>query len=556
MTAVDAPREEATFRELPQTGGWVFTTDHKRIAILTGAVALFLFFGNGALALIMRAQLAQPKLDIVSANTYNQLFTTHGSGMIYLVVTPLAIALGVYLVPLQIGAPAIAAPRVAMTGFWLYVVGAIAIYSGWGTTGGAASDGWWSYPPLASSEFTPSHGFDLWLAGNFLAVTAMIMMSACLVWTVLFKRAPGMTMLRLPVFTWSEIVSVFMVLASFPALLAADGLVAVGRVFPSIFDHNTANIGYQHLFWFYGHPVVYVMFFPFVGCVAEVLSTFSGRPFAGYRWAVFSLMLFSALSMAVWGHHMLTTGQVTDNYYQLTSTLLAVPAGIEYFDMIGTLIGGRLRFTAAMHYAVAFIPQFLIGGLTGIMLGTPVIDYHVEDSFFVVAHFHYTLLAGSMFGAFAGIYFWFPKITGVMLREGLGKVQFWLMVVGTNVTFLPMFALGMLGMPRRVATYPDLPYWGPLNLVSSIGAGILGWGAFMFVVNLFVSLRNRRPAPPNPWQAHTLEWATSSPPPMMNFNGRYPIPKITSFTPLLDLRLKAKERAATAVGNSDAAARS
>ena len=546
MTALRAPRER-TYPDIPRTGGWLFTTDHKRIAILTGGTALVIFFGMGILALLMRSQLAQPRLNIVDRSTYNQLLTIHGSGMIYLAITPFAMAMGVYLVPLQIGAPAIAAPRLVMLGYWLYAVGAVSVLSGFGAAGGAASSGWTAYVPLSDSQHSPGWGTNLWLFGVFIAALGMILMAGAILWTILFRRAPSMAMLRMPVFSWSMVASVLMVLGAFPSLLAALGLIAVGRLDPTIFTNNVWNIGYQHLFWFYGHPVVYVMFFPFIGAVADVLSTFAGRPFAGYKAAVLSLLAFSALSMSVWGHHMFTTGQATDDYYQLTSTLLLVPAGIEYFDMLATLIGARLRFTVPMLFALAFIPQFLIGGLTGIMVATPVIDYQAQDSYFVVAHFHYTLLAGSVFGLFAGFYFWFPKVTGVMTSRRLGLAHFWLMVIGTNVTFLPMFASGFLGMPRRVQTYPNLPGLGALNLTSTIGAGILAWSMVMLVINIVVSLYRREPAGPNPWQAHTLEWATSSPPPMLNFNEQWPVPRVTSRTPLLDRRL-AVEKAHAAEG--------
>jgi cytochrome c oxidase subunit 1 len=453
--------------------------------------------------------------------------------------------MGIYLVPLQIGAPAIAAPRLVMLGYWLYLVGAISVLSGFGVSGGAASSGWTAYVPLSDGQYSPGWGTDMWLFGVFVASVGMILMAGAILWTVLFRRAPSMTMLRMPVFSWSMLATVLMVLGAFPSLLAALGLIAVGRMDPSVFTNNVWNIGYQHLFWFYGHPVVYVMFFPFVGAVADVLSTFAGRPFAGYKPTVLSLLAFAALSMSVWGHHMFATGQATDDYYQLTSTLLLVPAGIEYFGMLATLIGARLRFPVPMLFALAFIPQFLIGGLTGIMVATPVLDYQVHDTYFVVAHFHYTLLAGSVFGLFAGFYFWFPKVTGVMPHHRLGLAHFWLMVIGTNLTFLPMFWSGMLGMPRRVATYPDLPWLGTLNLLSTIGAGILAWSMLMFALNVIVSLYRRVPAGPNPWVAHTLEWATSSPPPMLNFNEQWPIPRVTSPTPLLDRRLALSEQHAT-----------
>jgi len=540
VTTVSDPEPAVLPAPVERPGGWLFTSDHKRIAILTIGVALVLFFAFGAMALAMRTQLAQPDQHLISNDLYNQLFTIHGSGMIYLVITPFALGFGLYLIPLQIGSPTIAAPRLTMTGFWLYVVGAVSILSGFAVIDGAASSGWTAYTPLSDSTFTPGHGQALWIFGVFCSAVGMMLMAGTLLFTVLFKRGPTMTMFRLPIFTWSMVVTVLMVLGAFPSLLVALILMAIGRVDPGLFAHNIWNVGYQHLFWFYGHPVVYVMFFPFVGAVAEVLSTFAGRPFAGYKATILSLLAFAALSMSVWGHHMFTTGQADDSYYQLTSTLLAVPAGIEYFGMIATLIGGKLRYPTAMLFALGFIPLFLIGGLTGIMSGTPVLDYHFQDSYFVVAHFHFTLVGGSLSGFFAGFYFWFPKVTGAMLRERLGRLQFVLFFIGTLVTFLPMFASGIIGMPRRVVTYlPDGPL-GTLNLISTIGAFILGLSMLVFLVNVLVSLLFRHVASHDPWEGHSLEWATSSPPPALNFTPEWPFPRVTSFTPLLHRRLLAE----------------
>lgn len=523
---------------VPSPRPWLTTTDHKRIAVLTAGTALVLLFVMGALALTMRAQLARPDQSLVDNDTYNQLFTMHGSGMIYLVVTPIALAMGLYLVPLQVGSPTVAAPRTTMLGYWLYVLGALAVLSGFLTAGGAAKEGWTAYTPLSSAQFSPGVGTDLWIAGNFASSLGMILIGGTVLWTALLKRAPGMTMLRLPVFTWSMVATNLMVLAAFPSLLIALGLLALGRMSPQVFSDNIFNIGYQHLFWFYGHPVVYVMFFPFLGAVAEVLATFAGRRFFGYRATVLSLLAFAALSMSVWGHHLFTTGQAANDYYSLTSIMLLVPAGIEYFSMLATVVGAKLRFAVPMLFALAFIPQFLIGGLTGIMVATPSLDYQMHDSYFVVAHFHYTLFAGSLFGLFAGFYFWFPKVTGAMLGTALGHVHFWLLLVGTNLTFVPMFFLGLDGMPRRVATYLPQDGFGTLNLLSSIGSWIVGLGMVAFAVNIVVSLARRRgrAAPDDPWNAHTLEWATSSPPPPLNFDAAHPLPPVRSFAPLLDLR--------------------
>ncbi|MES4908631.1 MULTISPECIES: cbb3-type cytochrome c oxidase subunit I [unclassified Streptomyces] len=531
-------------RRAPSPGGWlgwITTTDHKRIGLLTSATSLVLMFVMGVLALLMRAQLAQPNEHLMGPQLYNQLFTIHGSGMIYMVMTPFALGLGVYLVPLQIGAPAIAIPRTTLLGYWLYAIGAVIMLAGFATPNGAHADGWFSYPPMADSQYSPSVGSDLWIVGVSLAATGVIAMGWAVLWTALRKRARGMTMLRMPVFSWSMVATCLMVIGAFPSLLAALTLLAIGRADPSVFSSNVWNIGYQHLFWFYGHPVVYVMFFPYLAAVAEVLAVFSGRRFFGYKGTVLSLLAFAALSMSVWGHHMFTTGQVTNDYYSLTSITLLIPAGVEYFALIGTVLGGRLVFRSPMLFALAFIPQFLIGGLTGIMVGTPVIDYHAQDSYFVVAHLHYVLFAGSAFGLFAALYFWFPKVAGVMLNERMGRIHFWLLVAGTNLTFLPMFALGYQGMPRRVSTYPVFDGFGLLNLVTSCGAAVLAAGMTVFAVNVLWTLRTRslgrhRPAPDDPWNAHTLEWATSSPPPPVNFTPERPLPPITSNAPLLDLR--------------------
>jgi cytochrome c oxidase subunit 1 len=519
---------------------WLTSTDHKRIALLTLGTAVVLLVAIGALALTMRAQLAQPQMHVLSNERYNQFFTVHGSGMIYLVMTPFAIGLGLYLVPLQIGAPNVAAPRTTMCGYWLYLGGAVTMLSGFATSTGAADHGWYAYPPLAGTRYTPGPGVDLWIAGVTLAGLGMLLIGATVLWTALVKRAPGMTLLRMPVFSWSVVATNLMVIGAFPSLLAAMAILAAGRVNPDLFTQNVWNIGYQHVFWFFGHPVVYVMFFPFVGAVAEVLAAFGGRRYFGYRITVVSLLAFAALSMSVWGHHMFTTGQAENDYYSLTSILLLVPAGLEYFGFLATVLGGRLRFPTPMLFALAFVPQFLIGGLTGIMVATPAVDYQVTDSYFIVGHWHYTLAAGSLFGFFAGFYYWFPKATGLRLRERLGKAHFWLWLAGTNATFLPMFWLGLHGMPRRISSYLPEDGFATANLIATLGSGLLAVGTVVFLVDLVISAVRRRPAGDDPWGGFTLEWATSSPPPPQNFDPDHPLPPIRSYAPLLDLRTESR----------------
>ncbi|MHB1593166.1 MAG: cytochrome c oxidase subunit I [Streptosporangiaceae bacterium] len=542
MTATE--RTVTTPLPAEESGGgladWLVTTDHKRIGLLTIGTGLILLFVMGALALLMRTQLAQANEHLISPQQYLQVMTMHGTGMIILVVTPLAIGLGVYLVPLQVGAPAIAAPRVTLLGYWLYVLGAVTLlWSSTVPTGGAVS-GWWSYLPLSDSLYSPGPGQDLWIVGVFLATLGTWLMAGAALWTALRLRAPGVTMMRLPVFTWSMIVTCMMTLASFVSLFFALGILIAARIDP-FFVNNTWTVTYQNLFWFYGHPVVYIMFFPFVGCVAEVLSTFAGRRFFGYKGTVLSLLAFSTISMAVWGHHMFATGQSLNDYFSLTSIMLTMPAGIEYFGMLGTIIGARLRFTTPMLFALTFIPQFLVGGLTGIMVAMPSVDYQFNDSYFIVGHFHYTLFAGSVFGLFAGLYFWFPKATGVMLNERIGKLHYVLITIGTNVTFLPFFYLGYLGMPRRVATYPAGSGFSTPSLIASVGSFIVGLSMLVFAYNVYHSVRHRQPMPPDPWQGNSIEWATSSPPPRFNFSAEYPVPRVRSFAPLLDRRL-ARER--------------
>jgi cytochrome c oxidase subunit I len=531
---------EATARE------WLTSTDHKRIGLLTLGTASVLMLVAGSLAMAIRAQLATPDSAYLSNDRYDQFFTMHGSAMIFLVMTPFALGMGLYLVPLQVGAPNLAAPRLTMGAFWLYLSGGLIMFAGFLTASGASDTGWYAYPPLSSSRWTPGYGVSLWIAGVALVAIAMLIMAGTILWTVLLARAPGMTMLRLPVFTWSVVAAALMVIGSFPMLLAADGLLAAGRFDPNLYTHNSWNIAYQHVFWFFGHPVVYIMFFPYLGAVAEVLATFAGRKFFGYKFVVASLLTFAAFSMAVWGHHMFTTGQSPNNYFSLTSIALILPAGIEYFDMLATVLGGRLRFPTPMLFALAFIPQFLIGGLTGIMSGTPALDYQIQDSYFLVAHWHYTLAAGSLFGLFAGVYFWFPKATGRLLDERLGKAHFWLWCLGTNMTFLPMFWLGFVGMPRRIPTYLSSDGFTTGNVISSCGAALLALGTSVFLWNVLVTLRSPAGAPDDPWAGHSLEWATSSPPPALNFDTAHPVPPIHSYAPLLDLREQAEHAAAGA----------
>jgi cytochrome c oxidase subunit 1 len=522
--------------------GWVggmTSTDHKRIGLNLGVASLIFFLIGGLFALLMRAQLATPNGNVVSDNAYSELFTMHGSTMIFLFVTPMAIALAMYLIPLQIGALSLAWGRAALIGFWIWLLGGLTMQSGWMTADGAGRDGWFSYVPLSDSANTPGVGQDLWVLGVIMAATGLTLMAACVLATIVRRRAPGMALLRMPVFTWTGLVSVLMVVGSFPVLIVAMILLYIDRSGMPVYTGFNGIIDYQDLFWFFGHPVVYVMFFPYLGAAAEAIAVSAHKRWFGYKAFVASIMAFAALSMSVWGHHMFTTGGSFNEYFAFTSTLLAIPAGIEYFDMIATLVRGSLVLRCSMLFGLTFFVQFLIGGVSGIFVASPVLDYHANDSYMIVAHFHYTLFAGSVFGFFAGVYHWFPKLTGAFLRERLGKLQLVLMIIGTNMTFFPMFILGQEGMPRRISRYPQHPGWQTLNQIETVGAGLIALGILVFLVNVVQSLRVREPAGPDPWLGHTLEWATSSPPPPLNFEA--PLPPIRSYAPLLDLREAAED---------------
>jgi cytochrome c oxidase subunit 1 len=518
----------------------VATTDHKRLAGLIAVTAGVFFLGGGLLALAMRTELAQPGLQIMGQDVYNQMFTMHGSAMIYLFMTPIALAAGVYLVPLQVGAAELSGARWALGAYWAYALGGLMMYSGFLTDHGAARAGWFAYTPLSLSDFTPGTGQSLWALSVILAVGASMVWAACILATIARRRAPGMTMLRLPPFTWTQVVTVLMVLFSFPAVIAAMALLFADRSGNHVYGHGEPGaILWQHLFWFYGHPVVYVMFFPFVGMVAEVAAAFSRKPVFGYKGLIVSLLLFATLSMSVWSHHMFATGHVANRYFALTSTALVVPAGLEYFAIVGTMIGGAFLLRTPMLFAIGFVVQFLIGGLTGIFLGSPPLDYHAHDTYWVVAHLHYVLFAGSFFGLFAGIYFWWPKVTGWLLSDRLGKVQFAVMAIGTNLTFFPMHILGEEGMTRRIADYPKASGFGTPNLIETIGAYTIAVGVLIFFLNVWLSWRARVPAGPDPWLAgQSLEWTTTSPPPRFNY---YELPPIRSYHPAWDLRLRELE---------------
>ena len=513
---------------------WITTTDHKRVGILYIFTALGFFVVSGALALVMRAELAQPGLQIVDNQTYNELFTMHGTGMIFFFATPIVIGIANYFTPLHIGAPDVAFPRLNAFGYWLSLLGALTAFSGFLTSTGAAAFGWTAYTPLSNATYSPGSGADLWILGLMLSGTASILGAVNLMATIFGMRAPGMRMFRLSIFNWTIIVTMALIMFSFPALTAALAMLFIDRNFGGAFFDPVAGgdpVLYQHLFWFFGHPEVYIVILPFFGIVSEIVPVFSRKRIFGYKGFVLATILIGAYSFSVWAHHMFTTDAVSNPFFGATSMLIAVPTGIKFFNWIATMWGGRISFKTPMLFVVGFLFMFLIGGVTGIFLASAPIDFAAHDTYYVVAHFHYTMFGGTAFAIFAGLYYWLPKMTGKLMGEGLGKLHFWLMLIGFNMTFFPQFQLGLDGMQRRIADYPE--QYSDLNVLSTVGSGIIAASVVVFAYNFFRSLRKGDPAGDDPWQGHTLEWATSSPPPHHNFHR---LPPIRSERPVFDAR--------------------
>ncbi len=537
-TVVPVPPEEAKPVGLV---AWLTTTDHKRIGILYLVTTFAFFLLGGIFAGIIRAQLTVPNELLVGRQTYNELFTMHGTIMIFLFVAPFGFGLANYLLPLQIGAPDVAFPRLNAISYWMFLLGGLIVLSGFLTAGGAASAGWTSYTPLSERAFQPGFGMDLWIVGLLVTSVSGILTAVNLMTTAILMRAPGMIMWRLPIFTWNTIVTLILVLVAFPSIAVAFAMLFVDRrLGGQLFDASAGGspILYQHLFWFFGHPEVYIMVLPFFGVITEIVPVFSRKRLFGYTGFVLATLLIAGYSMTVWAHHMFTTGAVENPFFSAMSFLIAVPTGIKFFNWIGTMWRGRIWFSTPMLFCLAFLGNFLIGGITGVMVASPPLDYHFQDTYFVVAHLHSVLMGGSVFAIFAAIAFWFPKVTGAMLRESLGKIAVALMFVGFNLTFTPMYVLGLRGMPRRVATYDAGLGWTTPNLLATVGYGLLTLGVVVFLANIVVSLLRRTPAGGDPWGGYSLEWATSSPPPEHNFER---LPQIRSERPAYDVHQAARE---------------
>ena len=514
---------------------WLTSTDHKVVGKSYIYTSFVMFLIAGLMAEGIRTQLASPNNNVLSAEVFDQAFTIHGTLMLFFFATPLAFGLGNYLVPLMIGAPDVSFPRLNALSYWLNLFGGLTVVAGFATAGGAADFTWIAYAPLSDAVHAPGAGADLWVIGVGLAGIGTVLAAVNLITTIITLRAPTMTMFRMPIFVWNMLVTSVLVLMAFPVLTSALALLFCDRHFGThIFDASRGGLPvlWQHEFWFFGHPEVYIIVLPFFGVATQIFPVFSKRPIFGYKGMVLATLLIAGLSVGVWAHHFFTYGGILLPYFSAMSLLIAVPTGIKYFNWIGTMWGGHLSFKAPMVWAVGFLITFLLGGLSGVLLAMPAVDFNVHDTYFVVAHFHYVLFGSSVFLAGAAAYFWLPKMTGRMLREGWANVHFALTFIGFNLTFFPQHQAGLRGMARRVSSYPADLHVTFLNRLSTAGAYVLAISVLPFFWNLWVSWRHPIPAGDDPWGGHTLEWATTSPPPPHNFDR---LPPIRSDRPVWDL---------------------
>jgi cytochrome c oxidase subunit 1 len=510
-------------RPLYPTGwwGWLTTVDHKRIGLMYGVTAFIFLLVGGVEALLIRLQLAGPNLNVVGAETYNQLFTMHATTMIFLAVMPMSVAFFNYMLPLMIGARDVAFPRLNAFGYFTFLAGGIILNSSW-LLGGAPNAGWFGYANLTSRQFNPGMGIDFWILGlQVLGISSTTGALNFLV-TIINMRAPGMSMMRLPVFVWMTLITSVLMLLAFPVITIALLLLLLDRLAGTTFFEVASGgmpILWQHLFWVFGHPEVYIIILPAMGIVSEILPAFARKPLFGYPLVVLSGAAIGFMGFTVWSHHMFTTGlgAIANAAFALTTMAIAVPTGVKIFNWIGTLWGGRIRLQTPMLYALGFVAMFMIGGFSGIMHSAAAADTQQHDSYFVVAHLHYVLIGGALYGLLAGITYWFPKMTGRMLSERWGKYIFWLFFIGFNVTFFPMHFLGLNGMPRRIYTYGAEMGWQTWNFVATLGVFVLGASLLLFTLELIRAARRGEAAGDDPWDARTLEWSISSPPPVYNF---------------------------------------
>jgi cytochrome c oxidase subunit I len=533
MTTVTRSLPKTTMRALPlrrpkaTTGfsSWFTTVDHKKIGILYGATAMMFFVFGGVEALLIRLQLAGPNGTVLTAAQYNTMFTMHGTTMVFLVGMPLAVAFGNYFIPLQIGARDVAFPRLNMFGYWVVLFGGLFIYSSF-FLGGAPNGGWFGYTPLTSTPISggalPGNGPNFWAVGIVLLGIGSTTSAINFIVTILNMRAPGMTLMRMPVFTWMMTVVAFLTVFAMPIITAAMIMVFFDRNFGTLFfvaSKGGDPLLYQHLFWLFGHPEVYILILPGMGIVSEVLPVFSRKPLFGYSVVIFSGIAIGFMGWGVWAHHMFATGlgPVAVSAFGLSTMLIAIPTGVKIFNWLGTVYGGAVKLTTAMLFSLGFIAMFTLGGLSGVLHSIVPADTQQTDTYFVVAHFHYVLFGGLFFGIFSGFYFWWPKIFGRMLNETIGKWNFWIMLIGFNLTFFPMHILGLTGMPRRTYRYPSGYGWDTMNLIETIGAFVIMVSALLFFVNIIYTTKRGPKASGDPWDGRSLEWSIPSPPPEYNF---------------------------------------
>ena len=514
---------------------WITSTDHKTIGYMYLITTFAWFLIGGLLALFLRAELSRPGMQFLSNEQYNQIFTMHGTIMLLMFATPLFVGFANVIMPLQIGAADVAFPRLNMLSFWLFTFGSITAVAGFLTPGGAASFGWTAYAPLANSTYSPGIGGDLWVIGLAVSGLGTILGGVNFITTIFTMRAPGMTMFRMSIFSWNVLLTSILVLLAFPPLAAALLALESDRLFGShIFDPaNGGAMLWQHLFWFFGHPEVYILALPFFGIATEILPVFSRKPIFGYKGLIAATIAISALSVAVWAHHMFASGQVLLPFFSFMTFLIGIPTGVKFFNWIGTMWRGHVTFETPMLWVMGFLVTFLFGGITGIILASPPLDFAVSASYFVVAHFHYVLFGTVVFAMFAGFYFWWPKMTGRMLNERLGKIHFWTLFIGFHTTFLIQHWLGIKGFPRRYADYLATDGFTGMNMISTVGSALLALSMIPFFVNVWITRKSPLVDCDDPWgYGSSLEWATSCPPPRHNF---LTMPRIRSERPAFDL---------------------